>query len=85
MDFENFSHSLCSFFHPLHGLYVIALETDNLMVKMQIFELLSALCLYSKDGFYLTLDALDKYKVGHSCRPARSSSSAFVFKVCSRL
>ncbi|KAK7096870.1 hypothetical protein V1264_003915 [Littorina saxatilis] len=29
---------------------------------MQIFELLSALCLYSKEGYYLTLDALDKYK-----------------------
>ena len=45
------------------GCVVAALETNNLMVKMQIFELLSALCLYSKDGFYLTLDALEKYKV----------------------
>lgn len=43
--------------------FASALETDNLMVKMQIFELLSALCLYSKDGFYLTLDALEKYKL----------------------
>ena len=40
-----------------------ALETNNVMVKMQIFELLSALCVYSRDGFYLTLDALEKYKV----------------------
>ncbi|XP_055894126.1 inverted formin-2-like isoform X1 [Biomphalaria glabrata] len=40
-----------------------ALETNNLIVKMQIFELLSALCLYSADGFYLTLDALERYKV----------------------
>ncbi|XP_052794467.1 inverted formin-2-like isoform X1 [Mya arenaria] len=39
-----------------------ALETKNLMVKMQIFELLSALCVYSKDGYYLTLDALERYR-----------------------
>lgn len=42
---------------------VPALGTDNMMVKMQIFELLSALCVYSRDGYYLTLDALEKYKV----------------------
>ena len=34
-----------------------------MMVKMQIFELLSALCVYSKDGYYLTLDALERYRV----------------------
>lgn len=33
------------------------------MVKMQIFELLSALCVYSREGFYLTLDALETYRV----------------------
>ena len=43
--------------------YFSALETKNLMVKMQIFELLSALCVYSKDGYYLTLDALERYRV----------------------
>lgn len=40
-----------------------ALENKNLMVKMQIFELLSALCVYSREGFYLTLDALETYRV----------------------
>lgn len=49
-----------------HGEHVVclarALETKNLMVKMQIFELLSALCVYSKDGYYLTLDALERYR-----------------------
>ncbi|XP_059158848.1 inverted formin-2-like [Physella acuta] len=43
--------------------FATAMETNNVMVKMQIFELLSALCLYSTDGFYLTLDALERYKV----------------------
>ncbi|XP_052794469.1 inverted formin-2-like isoform X2 [Mya arenaria] len=42
--------------------FASALETKNLMVKMQIFELLSALCVYSKDGYYLTLDALERYR-----------------------
>ncbi|XP_067663787.1 inverted formin-2-like isoform X1 [Haliotis asinina] len=39
-----------------------ALETNNVMVKLQIFELLSALCVYSRDGYDLTLDALERYK-----------------------
>lgn len=42
---------------------ISALDTNNVMVKMQMFELLSALCVYSKDGFYLTMDALEQYKV----------------------
>ncbi|KAL3879958.1 hypothetical protein ACJMK2_032234 [Sinanodonta woodiana] len=42
--------------------FASALEMKNLMVKMQIFELLSALCVYSKDGYYLTLDALERYR-----------------------
>ncbi|XP_062608968.1 inverted formin-2-like, partial [Saccostrea cucullata] len=42
--------------------FATALENKNLMVKMQIFELLSALCVYSKEGFYLTLDALETYR-----------------------
>ncbi|XP_069129729.1 inverted formin-2-like isoform X2 [Argopecten irradians] len=43
--------------------FASALETKNLMVKMQVFELLSALCVYSTDGYYLTLDALENYKI----------------------
>ncbi|BFZ15249.1 hypothetical protein BsWGS_18289 [Bradybaena similaris] len=42
--------------------FASAMETDNLMVKMQIFDLLSALCVYSTDGFFLTLNALERYK-----------------------
>lgn len=43
--------------------FASALDTNNVMVKMQMFELLSALCVYSKDGFYLTMDALEQYKI----------------------
>lgn len=39
-----------------------ALDTSNVMVKKQVFELLAALCIYSPDGHALTLDALDHYK-----------------------
>uniref|UniRef100_A0A8C3D961 Uncharacterized protein n=1 Tax=Corvus moneduloides TaxID=1196302 RepID=A0A8C3D961_CORMO len=39
-----------------------ALDTTNVMVKKQIFELLAALCIYSSDGHALALDALDHYK-----------------------
>ena len=33
------------------------------MVKKQVFELLSALSVYSEEGYQLTLTALDSYKV----------------------
>ncbi|XP_004376812.1 inverted formin-2 [Trichechus manatus latirostris] len=39
-----------------------ALDTPNVMVKKQVFELLAALCIYSPEGHTLTLDALDHYK-----------------------
>ncbi|XP_042655015.1 inverted formin-2 isoform X2 [Tyto alba] len=39
-----------------------ALDTTNVMVKKQVFELLAALCIYSPDGHALALDALDHYK-----------------------
>ncbi|XP_070607427.1 inverted formin-2 isoform X2 [Erythrolamprus reginae] len=39
-----------------------ALDTSNIMVKKQVFELLAALCIYSFDGHALALDALDHYK-----------------------
>jgi len=48
---------------PLDQL-VAALDTNNVMVKKQVFELLSALCVYSADGYRLTLAALDSFKVG---------------------
>ncbi|XP_060080025.1 inverted formin-2-like [Ylistrum balloti] len=50
----------------LNGAYtkklVKALDTNNVMVKKQVFELLSALCVYSTDGYVLALDALESYK-----------------------
>uniref|UniRef100_A0A8C3I790 Inverted formin 2 n=1 Tax=Chrysemys picta bellii TaxID=8478 RepID=A0A8C3I790_CHRPI len=39
-----------------------ALDTSNVMVKKQVFDLLAALCIYSLDGHALALDALDHYK-----------------------
>lgn len=40
-----------------------ALDTSNIMVKKQVFELLAALCMYCPSGHALALDALDHYKV----------------------
>ncbi|XP_069130922.1 inverted formin-2-like isoform X2 [Argopecten irradians] len=49
-----------------HGAYtkklVKALDTNNVMVKKQVFELLSALCVYSSEGYVLAMDALESYK-----------------------
>jgi hypothetical protein len=38
------------------------LDTNNALVKIQVFELLSALCVYSAHGHQLALDALKHYK-----------------------
>lgn len=40
-----------------------ALDTHNETVKKQVFELLSALCAYSKDGYKRAVDTLENYKV----------------------
>lgn len=39
------------------------LDSNNRLVKIQVFELLSALSLYSEEGHSLALDALEHYKV----------------------
>lgn len=39
-----------------------ALDTANITVKKQVFELLSALCVYNADGYARTLDALEHFK-----------------------
>ena len=39
------------------------MDTNNELVKKQVIELLSALCMYSPDGNRLAMDALDTYKV----------------------
>jgi hypothetical protein len=40
-----------------------ALDTGNATVKKQVFELLSALCVYNTEGYNRALDALQHYKV----------------------
>ncbi|XP_065351487.1 uncharacterized protein LOC135946924 isoform X2 [Cloeon dipterum] len=40
----------------------LALDTSNETVKKQVFELLSALCVYSPEGYARALDALEFYK-----------------------
>ena len=39
------------------------LDTNNGLVKTQIFELLSALCVYAEEGYKLAVDSLEDYKV----------------------
>ena len=41
----------------------VALDTTNTVVKKQVIELLSALCVYSNDGYERALSALEHYKV----------------------
>ncbi|XP_045619895.1 uncharacterized protein [Procambarus clarkii] len=39
-----------------------ALDTSNVTIKKQVFELLSALCVYNVDGYNRAIDALEHYK-----------------------
>jgi len=49
-------------FNNLHA-FLAVLDTNNCLVKLQVFELLSALCVYGDEGYKLALDALENYKV----------------------
>ena len=49
-----------------------ALTTKNVMVKKQIFELLSALCYNSQRGYDMALEALQIAKVKHPQLPTPS-------------
>lgn len=40
-----------------------ALDTKNTAIKKQVFELLSALCAYSEDGYERALQTLQHFKV----------------------
>lgn len=40
-----------------------ALDTNNVTVKKQVFELLSALCVHNEEGHARALDTLDHFKV----------------------
>lgn len=42
-----------------------ALDTSNTTVKKQVFELLSALCAYSTEGYDRALETLEHYKVSN--------------------
>lgn len=49
-----------------------ALDTNNVVVKKQVFELLSALCAYNADGYARAIETLEYYKVSdllniHTC------------------
>lgn len=67
-----------------------ALDTTNTTVKKQVFELLSALCAYSTDGYDRALETLEHYKVSPYAAanaaqpPTRASLSppVFVCMVC---
>uniref|UniRef100_A0A1B0B954 GBD/FH3 domain-containing protein n=1 Tax=Glossina palpalis gambiensis TaxID=67801 RepID=A0A1B0B954_9MUSC len=39
-----------------------ALDTNNVVVKKQVFELLSALCAYNADGYARAIETLEFYK-----------------------
>lgn len=39
------------------------MDTTNTVVKKQVIELLSALCVYSNDGYERALSALEHFKV----------------------
>lgn len=38
------------------------ISSENIKTKTQIFFLLSTVCVFSEDGFFLTLDAINQYK-----------------------
>ena len=44
-------------------IFLVALDTGNVMVKKQVFEMLSGVCLYSERGYQLALSALENFKV----------------------
>ena len=42
------------------------MDTTNVQIKKQVFELLSALCVYSAEGYKRALEALEHYKTFRS-------------------
>lgn len=64
-----------------------ALDTQNATVKKQVFELLSALCAYSPDGYARAIETLEFYKVN---TPAITTTMTmpfilFIFQYLSRI
>jgi hypothetical protein len=60
-----------------------ALDTNNEIVKKQVFELLSALCAYSRSGYCRAIDTLENYKVSQ-CR-LRLYTHFFTFSTLCRI
>lgn len=60
---KSLSNSTNVIISPSFCWFLPALDTDNAPVKKQVFELLSALCMYSADGYARAIDALGHYKV----------------------
>ena len=46
-----------------------ALDTNNEIIKKQVFELLSALCAYSRSGYNRAIETLENYKVRVNFHP----------------
>lgn len=42
---------------------VIELDSRNVLLKIQIWELLSAMCVFNEEGHTTVLEALEYYKV----------------------
>lgn len=45
------------------GKLAAALDTSSVQVKKQVFELLSALCVYNEGGYQRAMDTLECFKV----------------------
>ena len=63
-----------------------ALDTTNITVKKQVFELLSALCAYNGDGYMRAIATLEHYKVsgrsGEFSDDMRSTQQVDQSRVC---
>lgn len=54
-----------------------ALDTNNEIVKKQVFELLSALCAYSRSGYCRAIETLENFKVNKIIFSSLSSELYF--------
>ena len=53
----------CKLVLPCVCTFILEIDSGNALVKMQIFEMFSAIALYSDEGHLLVLEALKHYKV----------------------
>lgn len=65
-SFSNTPHFLHYYFLNLIIIFsYLAMDTTNIMIKKQILELMSAVLMYSENGYQLALDSLSFYKVSN--------------------